>query len=486
MLGSRVVSKLVFSLVAPFLAATLVIVGAPVPAFATSALPVVLSYGASKTSIPNKGGTVILEARLKYASRCEMSASERLRGFPLNFSCKSQVVRKVVVLPDNKGENPVQYTFGLTVRNAAGSTKAANAVVTEGVGPPPISFTTPIGSSLKTVVFQKEGVFVADDPLIVVVHNNSNKTQVISSVAIGTVGDESDFLLNRNNCGSVTPHANCSLAVQFQPTGAGVRTGVVDIVDSSWGTGGTTTALGLRGTGVWAAATVANANIRHSVLSFPNQGVLTPSPYQYLTLANVGSVPLYINTITTTGGEAADFNSSVLPITSNCPQIVSVGKTCTLGIAFVPTGAGYRSTNIVIDDNTLGTQTQLAVQGTGVYSTNTLAVNGDTPEPSPISFDFGSTPSGGSGVNATVTVRNTSRVTLVFNSSAWTGINQSAFTASPTATCASPGVELAAGQSCRFPIGFNPQTQGTLTATLHISDNSPDGGEVINLIGTGA
>lgn len=309
---------------------------------------------------------------------------------------------------------------------------------------------------------------------------------MISGVAIGAVGDQNDFVLNRNNCGDITPHADCSLAVQFQPTGAGTRTGAVDIVDSSWGASGTTTALGLRGTGVWATATLANANIRHGVLSFPRQGVLTPSPYQYVTLLNVGKVPLYINSITDAGGEAADFNSSALPITSNCPQIVSVGKSCALGVAFVPTGAGDRSSNVVIDDNTLGTQTQLQVQGTGVYSTDTLAVNGDTAEPSPISFDFGSAHPGGSAAQATLTIKNTGAVTLSFGSVSWTGIDPSSFSASPTGTCASPGVQLAAGHSCSLPIAFSPQTQGTLTATLHIGDNSPDGGEIVNLIGTGS
>jgi hypothetical protein len=34
-------------------------------------------------------------------------------------------------------------------------------------------------------------------------------------------------------------------------------------------------------------------------------------------------------------------------------------------------------------------------------------------------------------------------------------------------------------------LGFDPSAQGTRTATLNISDNSPDGGETINVSGTG-
>ena len=131
-------------------------------------------------------------------------------------------------------------------------------------------------------------MFVADDPLIVTVHNNSTITQVITAVAIGTTGDPNDFILNRNNCGYITARETCSLAVQFRPSGAGTRSGVVNIVDSSWGKLGATVPLKLSGRGVLGSATVANANIRGNQLAFPAQyGVATPSPYQYISLAKL-------------------------------------------------------------------------------------------------------------------------------------------------------------------------------------------------------
>jgi hypothetical protein len=492
------------AVVAPIVVATGALLVLPqvalgVSASSPSAIPVIVSFTATRTTVSDAGGSIILRAQLKYASSCRITVLGSLHGFPRSFSCSSDRVRQSVVLRANKSPSQITYTFGMIVKNRAGSATATNVVVTEGAAPPPISFTTPTGNPT-TLVFPDEGVFVADNPLIVTVHNDSLTTQVISSVAIGTIGDPSDFNLNRNNCGHVTAHANCSLAVQFQPSGAGTRSGVVDILDSSWGSAGTTVPLKLRGVGVWATATVENANIRNNVLTFPTQyGVGITSPEQYVTLLNSGKVPLYIGVfgttsnapITVAGGEGTDF----LPTADTCinttpgesyPLIVSVGQSCTFEVAFDPSGAGTRTTSIVIDDNTLGTQTQLTVQGSGVYSTDTLAINGDTAEPSPISYIFNSS-AVSTEIYATLRITNTSQVTLVFSGVSSTGIDPNDFGVALTtpATCAGAGDELAAGRSCNVQLGFDPAAPGTRSASLHIADNSPDGGEIINVSGTG-
>ena len=340
-------------------------------------VPVVLSFTATRTSVPNTGASVVLKAELKYASSCEITVSPSLKGFPSSSSCSSDLVTRSVTLRANDSGDPITYTFGMIVKNSAGSTAATNVVVTEGAAPSPISFTPPPPGTPTTVVFAPEGVFVADDPLVVTVTNNSATTQVISSAAISTVGDSADFILIRNNCASVTAHADCSLAIQFQPTGAGTRTGAMNVVDASWGTTGTTLQLQLRGTGVWAAATVSNTNIRNNVLSFPtSQVLLTPSTPQPVTLTNVGSVPLYISGISLTGGESPDFDAPAAPLEpGTCinqltnppsyPLIVSVGHSCTFDVIFDPSGTGPRTSNVVVVDNTLGAQTQLGLEGTG-------------------------------------------------------------------------------------------------------------------------
>ena len=370
----KVRSKLAMAVTVPIVVATVAVVGTPQFALGASRpVPVVLSFTAAKTSIPDAGGNVVLKARLKYAASCKIMGSPSLKGFPGSFSCSSDLVRRSVTLRANNSGNTITYTFGMIVKNSTGSTTATNIIVTEGAAPSPISFTPPPPGSPKTVVFAPEGVFVADDPLVVTVTNNSSTTQDITSAAISTVGDSADFILVRNNCAYVTAHASCSLAIQFQPSGAGIRTGAISVVDASWGTTGTTLQLQLRGTGVWAAATVSNNYIRNNVLVFPtSQVLLNPSPVQNVTVTNVGSVPLYISPygISLTGGESTDFSVTMdtcgNQINVSDPLIVSIGHSCTFAVTFAPSGTGTRTSNVVVADNTLGAQTQLGLEGVGI------------------------------------------------------------------------------------------------------------------------
>jgi hypothetical protein len=90
-------------------------------------------------------------------------------------------------------------------------------------------------------------------------------------------------------------------------------------------------------------------------------------------------------------------------------------------------------------------------------------------------------------IYATLRITNTSQVTLVFSGVSSTGIDPNDFGVALTtpATCAGAGDELAAGRSCNVQLGFDPAAPGTRSASLHIADNSPDGGEIINVSGTG-
>jgi hypothetical protein len=485
MFGSTVRSKLALAVVVPIAAATIAVATPQMAGSAAASgiahpVPVVVSFTSSKATVPNSGGSFALKARLKYGQTCKLSVSPAMKGFPKSFSCTTSF-SKTVDLSKNKGENPETYTFSVKAINKSGSASGTNVVVTQGAAPPPISFTP------TTLNFAPEGVFVGDDPLIVTVHNNSSTTQLISSVSIGTTGDPTDFILNRNNCSYVTAHANCSLAVQFQPTGAGLRTGAVEVVDSSWGTSGATATLNLRGAGVWATATVENADISSNVLTFANQGVLTASPYQYVSVDNVGSVPLYISNISVTGGESTDFSiqdgNCLNQLTGSFPLVVGIGQSCTFGVLFEPSSSSTRTTNLVVSDNTLGTQTQLGLSGLGVWATDTLQIGSQPAQAGPVSYDF-SPPSVavGGGADAILTVTNNSPVSMLIQTVTMSGPYAGNFTI-PTATCAG-GNQVPSGQSCTMTIDFAPVITGNLFATLRITDNTAAGGDVIDLSGT--
>ena len=92
MFGSKVRARMAVLLGVP-IAAVAVVVVTPQLAVAsnpkTTPVPVVLSFSASKTSIPNAGGSIALKAKLKYASSCKITVSPSVAGFPRSFSCSS-------------------------------------------------------------------------------------------------------------------------------------------------------------------------------------------------------------------------------------------------------------------------------------------------------------------------------------------------------------------------------------------------------------
>jgi signal peptidase I len=368
------------AITASIVVATIAVVGMQV-ALAASPVPVVVSFTATKTTIPDTGARIVLKASIKYASSCEITVSPSLPGFPKSFSCSSDRVMQSVTLRANKTGNPITYSFGMAVKNSTGSITATNVAVTEDAAlpipvPVVVSFT-----ATKTTIPDTGARIVLKASIKVTVTNNSSATQDIASAAISTVADSADFGLTMNNCANVTPHASCSLAIQFRPSGAGIRTGAVSVVDASWGASGTTIQLNLSGTGVWATATVSSAYIHDNALIFPtSQVLLTQSPIQPVTLTNVGTVPLYISPysppstpptgIAITGGDVTDFTATLdtcsNQINAADPLIVSVGQSCTFEVGFEPSGTGTRTSYVVLADNTLGGETQLQLKGVGI------------------------------------------------------------------------------------------------------------------------
>jgi len=119
------------------------------------------------------------------------------------------------------------------------------------------------------------------------------------------------------------------------------------------------------------------------------------------------------------------------------------------------------------------------------------------PSSTPPTLSFGSEPAGGTAGPMTVTVTNSSNLTLTFSNTSpttpWlavtTGATSFAFDSGTTTCGAAPFVtpfSLAAGASCTIGVNFNPQTPSSLTGIIEISDNGGGSPQSIDLKGTGA
>jgi len=207
----------------------------------------------------------------------------------------------------------------------------------------------PVGSSsLKTVTLTNLG----STPLTI------SSLSVVSFAPLTALGTKAeDFAIESSSCtagGSIAGLASCTITVAFKPTAAGVRSATLVIRDSDPGSPQT---VSLRGTGT-------AVRLSATSLGFGPQRVDTTSAPKTVTLANLGSTPLGIASLTLRGTDAGDF---AIQSSSTCVAGSSVagGGSCTINLAFKPSAAGARSATLVISDSDPSSPQTVGLSGTG-------------------------------------------------------------------------------------------------------------------------
>lgn len=202
-------------------------------------------------------------------------------------------------------------------------------------------------------------------------------------------------------------------------------------------------------------------------LALGNMQVGTTSTAHSVTLTNSGIGPLFYQSATITGPNAANFAIQ----SDNC-----MGKTlakkadCKLYVIFTPSSIGSESATITLTDGSLNpkyfvTQT-VALSGMGVPPSGSAL-------PSPLAF--GNMQVATTSVAKTVTVTNTGLGSLTFNSAAISGTNPADF-AIKTNNCTGKVLDpasLAGGIStCTIDVTFTPSALLGRSAILTLSDGA--------------
>ncbi len=241
-----------------------------------------------------------------------------------------------------------------------------------------------------------------------------------------------------------------------------------------------------------------------SALTFtevPNSGWLFTG-WQYDLTGTSASQPL---TVTDEVLVTADYNTIAMPLTltSLSPSAVVPGSpafTLTLnGTGFTPNV--FVSVNGTFPTVKFISSTQLSVSVTAAQITKPGAfqvwvdgfpsgascaafvalpftvANRPIVSPTPASLGFGAGIMGTTSASKTVTLKNTSTVSVNVNSITASG--NFAITAN---TC---GSSLGASASCTVNVAFAPEVAGALNGSLAISDSAPDSPQTISLSGTG-
>ncbi len=167
-------------------------------------------------------------------------------------------------------------------------------------------------------------------------------------------------------------------------------------------------------------------------LKFANQGIDTTSPEQSLTLTNGGAAPLAITSIAASG----DFAE-----TNDCGSSLSIGKACTVNVAFAPTADGVRSGMLSFTDNASVVPQALILSGTGTGAGFLISV------------------APGSSASQTVTAGQTASYSLVFTP-------EGGFSGTITLTCSGAPT----GANCMTtPASLALTGTSAMTATINVA-----------------
>jgi hypothetical protein len=356
-------------------------------------------------------------------------------GIAVGASC----VVQVTFLPTAAGTRTGQLTI---YGNVAGGQAAAGL---SGVGAPAAAIVlSPI-----SVTYPATNVGSASTAQNITISNTGGVTATLQTPVV-----TGDYTISANTCGTtLAAGVGCTVAVEFQPTASGTRSGSFSVTDSV----GTQTAS-LSGTGLLPATDA----LTPASLTFVAQQLNTASATQQVTLTNAGDAALT--------GIAAQIASGDFTVVNGCGNSLNGHSACALLVAFVPKSVGAGPGVLTVTD-TYRSQT-VTLSGTGVAPPGVSL--------SPVSaMTFVAT---GVGLNAapqTVVLTNNGGMPLLIQSISATG---DFAIAAGSNTC---GASLAVGAQCSAQIAFSPTAAGTRVGSLTVVDNAGSSPQSLQLSGMG-
>jgi hypothetical protein len=209
-------------------------------------------------------------------------------------------------------------------------------------------------------------------------------------------------------------------------------------------------------------------------LTYPSQVIGTTSAAQTVTVTNVGTAPLGIDSVAVTGANPGDYaQTNTCPIK---PATLAVNATCTISTTFTPTASGSRTAAVTLTDDAPNGQQAIILSGTGATPTPGATLT-------PTTLAFGNQAVNSSSAPQTTTLRNSGTGPLTITAVALTGTNAAHY--SQTNNCPISPATLAVNATCTATVTFRPTATGARNATLRFTDNAGSGTQNVSLTGTG-
>lgn len=282
----------------------------------------------------------------------------------------------------------------------------------------------------------------------VVVTNNGIGPIVINTPTL--TGDAS-FTVSGNTCTTLSPGSQCQITLQFAPTTVGPLTATLSIPTNVAGT----FTIPVSGTGT------SVLTIAPSVINFGDAAVNQTTANQGVTLANNGTQPVAINSITASAGFAV--------ASTTCGATLNGGQNCGILVNFSPTAIGVVNGTLTVSSSAAGSPNTVSLNGRGVAGVLSIA---------PTSLTFADQLVGTASASQTTTVTNTGNLAVTFNS---VGTSTADFNITSN-TCTG---SLAINASCSIAVRFVPSAVGSRTGSLTIASSALSSPHTVGLSGTG-
>ncbi|HEV2813291.1 MAG TPA: choice-of-anchor D domain-containing protein [Solirubrobacteraceae bacterium] len=257
---------------------------------------------------------------------------------------------------------------------------------------------------------------------------------------------------------SLAPDETCKARVRFDPSTVGPKAGTFEIASNA-----PVLEVALSGTGTQTAITRTPAG-----LAFGSQDIDSgPTAAQPATIANSGTEPVTLSSVTVTGPDAERFERLTGQAT-DCAAgtILAPGQTCAVRARFDPIATGARTAALSVDAAAPAADVSVVLSGTGVQAELSRLPadlgfgaqdvdDGPTPAQSATIANTGSEPVGIAGVSVSGDAGDFERLT------------------GEGSDC-DAGRTLAAGESCAVRLRFDPAITGAKAATVTVDSNAED------------
>jgi hypothetical protein len=275
------------------------------------------------------------------------------------------------------------------------------------------------------------------------------QTVIVSNIGTGdlhvaSVGLDNtrDYQVAADRCSGITVGTglSCAIDIVFDPMVLGPTQAILTVADDAPGSHTAT----ITGTGL----SRTDGRLNPSTLSFGEVGITTSSPPQTVTLTSLGPDPL--------GNISVAVSPNFAIATDGCSgATVAVGRTCAIGVSFMPTTTGPLNGQLTVSDDGRSNPQTIGLTGIGSLLAVTI---------SPSIVDFGSQLLGTTSAASNVGMTNVGSATAQLRTVTISGVNGTDFAMSGD-QCS--GALLAPKASCSVAIKFAPGAAGSRTGVLN-------------------